>query len=219
MIQFADIKPISIFLPDEEKWMLQFEKAKEYFASQGLDTYFVEGIHSEKWGIASKHIYLLDGRPEQQFYISDAKVGGFLSWYLLYHIAKVMPYSHFLFLETDCRFKDGWKEKLNEELNNVPEDFDFLFVGSCCAEDKEPVHVKGDVYEFPYRGEDKWQFYPQCGHCYIIAQKAMQTLIDTQRDIANPVDVSLIKYAFPKLKIYAILPRLADQGDIVNIAK
>ena len=53
MIQFADIKPISIFLPDEEKWMLQFEKAKEYFASQGLDTYFVEGIHSEKWWAAT----------------------------------------------------------------------------------------------------------------------------------------------------------------------
>lgn len=219
MISLENIKPISIYLPDDPAWMQQFERAKEYFASHGLDTYFVEGIHSQKWGITSKHIYLLDGRPEEQFYISDAKVGGFLSWYLLYHIAKVMPYSHFLFLETDCRFKEGWKEKLNEELLNVPEDFDFLFVGSCCAKDKEPVHVKGDVYEFPYRGEEKWQFYPQCGHCYIIAQKTMQTLINTQRDVANPVDVSLIKYAFPKLKIFAILPRLADQGDNINIAE
>jgi len=85
------------------------------------------------------------------------------------------------------------------------------------AIDKEPVHVKGDVYEYPYRGEEKWNFYPQCGHAYIIAQKAMQTLIDTQRDVASPVDVSLIKYAFPKLKVYAILPRLADQGEKTHL--
>lgn len=213
-----DIQPISVFLPDEEKWMEQYRKAKTYFEENGLNVYWVEGIHSHKWGITSKHIYLLDGRPEQQFYISDAKVGGFLSWYLLYHICRAMNRPHYLFLETDCRFVDGWKEKLEIELQNVPSDFDFLFVGSCCAMDKEPIHVKGNVYEFPYRGEAKWQFYPMCGHAYIIAHKAMQTLIDTQRDVANPVDVSLIRYAFPKLKIFAILPRLADQGDITNIA-
>lgn len=209
----ADIKPISVFLPDDPKWMEEHAAAREYFASQGLDVYWVEGIHAKRWGIQSTHIYLLDGRPEEQFYIGVNKVGTFLSWYLLYHICKAMPQSHYMILESDCKFLDGWKDKLNQALQDVPEDFDFLFVGSCCAADKEPVHVKGDVYEFPYRGEEKWQFYPQCGHCYIIAQKCMQLLIDTQRDVANPVDISLIRFAFPKLKVYAILPRLADQGD------
>ncbi len=217
MISLKDIKPVSVFLPDDESWKDQYLRARTYFAENGLDTYWVAGIHSQKWGITSKHIYLLDGRPEEQFYISDKKVGGFLSWYVLYNVCKALPNSHYLFLETDCRFVDGWRDKLEAELKNVPEDFDFLFVGSCCAMDKEPVHVAGDVYEFPYRGEEKWTYYPQCGHCYIIAQKAMQTLIDTQRDVANPVDVSLVRYAFPKLKVYAILPRLADQGEGYNI--
>lgn len=214
----SDLQAISIFLPDEQRWILQYETAREYFKNNGLDVYWIEGIHAEKWGIQSRHIYLLDGKPEEQFYIGLKKVGGFLSWYVIYQVCKAMNKSHYLILESDCRFLDGWKEKLNQALKDVPQDFDFLFVGSCCAADKEPVHVQGDVYEFPYRGEEKWQFYPQCGHCYIIAHKAMQTLIDTQRDVANPVDVSLIRYAFPKLKIYAILPRLADQGDSVNIA-
>lgn len=219
MITLDDIKPISVFLPEDEKWMAEHAEAKQYFADQGLNVYWIEGIHAKKWGLQSRHIYLLDGRAEEQFYIGTNKVGTFLSWYVIYQVCKAMNSSHYMILESDCKFLDGWKEKLNQALKDVPEDFDFLFVGSCCAADKEPVHVQGDVYEFPYRGEEKWQFYPQCGHCYIIAHKAMQTLIDTQRDVANPVDVSLIRYAFPKLKIYAILPRLADQGDKTFLAE
>lgn len=213
MIQLSDIKALSIYLPDDPAWMMEHEEAKKYFASQGLDPLYVAGIHAVKWGLQSRHIYLLDGRPEEQFYIGDSKVGTYLSWYLLYNICKVLPQSHYLILESDCKFVDGWREKVEEELKNVPEDFDFLFIGSCCAVDKDPIHVKGNVYHYPYRGEAKWDWYPQCGFAYIIAQKAMQTLIDTQRDVANPVDVSLIRYAFPKLNIYCILPRLADQGD------
>lgn len=219
MIQLSDVRPVSIFLPDDPKWMEQYREAKNYFAANGLDVYWVEGIHAEKWGIQGRHIYLLDGRPEEQFMIGLKKLGGFLSWYLLYHICKALGNSHFMFLETDCKFKEGWRDKLQEQLAYVPDDFDFLFVGSCCAADKEPVHVAGDVYEFPYRGAEKWQYYPQCGHCYIIASKCLQLLIDTQRDTANPVDVSLIRYAFPQLKIYAILPRLADQGPEINLGE
>lgn len=109
MISLSDIKPISIFLPDDPKWMDQYEMAKEYFASNGLDVYWVEGIHAEKWGLQGRHIYLLDGRPEEQFIIGLKKLGGFLSWYLLYHICKALPYNHYLFLETDCQFVDRWR--------------------------------------------------------------------------------------------------------------
>lgn len=217
-ISLSDIQPLSIFLPDEQKWMDEYEKGKEYFESAGLDNiHFVEGIHARKWGVRGTHIYLLDGRAEEQFYIGTDKVGCFLSWYILYQVMKGMGKPYYMILESDCRFVDGWKEKLEQSLKDVPEDFDFLFVGSCCATDKEPIHVAGDIYHFPYRGEDYWQYYPQCGHCYIINQKCVQILIDTQRDTASPVDVSLIKHAFPKLNIYAILPRLADQGTKTEI--
>lgn len=213
-MNFSNIKPMCIFLPDDPQWMQEHERAKSYFAEQGIeDIYWVEGIHAAKWGIQGRHIYLLDGRPQEQFYIGDNKVGTFLSWYLLYHLGRAMDYSHYFILESDAKFVEGWKEKLDKALQIIPADFDFLFVGSCCTEGKEPVEIGENLFEYPYRGEEKWNYYPQCGHAYIIAKKAMQTLIDTQRDVANPVDISLIKYAFPKLRIFAILPRLADQGD------
>lgn len=211
MIQFSDINPIALWLPDAPEWVEQKEAAEKYWNEQGINNIFwVAGIHAHKWGITGTHIYLLDGRPEEQFKIGDKKVGGFLSQYVVYNVMNALPDSHFMFMETDCQFVDGWKEKLNEELKNVPEDFDFLFVGSCCAANKEPIHVAGDVYEFPPR--ENWTLYPQCGHCYIVAKKAVPHLIATQRDTANPADVSLIKYAFPQMKVYAILPRIAHQG-------
>lgn len=213
MIQFSDIKPIVLWLPDAPEWVEQKEAAEKYFAEQGIENIFwVAGIHAHKWGIQGTHIYLLDGKPEEQFKIGDKKVGGFLSQYVVYNVMNALPDSHFMFMETDCQFVDGWKEKLNEELKNVPEDFDFLFVGSCCAENKEPVHVAGDVYGFPYRGAEKRFHFPQCGHNYIVAKKAIPHLIATQRDCASPADVSLIHFAFPTMKVYAILPRLANQG-------
>lgn len=214
-----DIKPIALWLPDTQEWVDQQSAFSAYLISQGItDTYWVAGIHAHKWGIQGTHTYLLDGRPEEQFKIGDKKVGGFLSQYVVYNVMNALPDSHFMFMEGDCNFVLGWREALERELENVPDDFDFLFVGSCCAMDKEPVHVKGNVYEFPYRGEEKWRYYPQCGHCYIVAKKCIPHLIATQRDAGNPADVSLIRYAFPKMKVYAILPRLAAQQPGYEIA-
>lgn len=220
MIQLSDIKPISLYLPDDPIWVERDREGKEYFISQGLENIaWVRGIHAQKMGVQGRHIYLLDNRPEEQFYIGDAKLGGFLSCISMYNVMNNLPDSHFMFLETDCRFVDGWRDKLNEELKNVPEDFDFLFVGSCCAADKEPVHIAGNIYEFPFRGDDKWTWYPQCGHCMVIAKKAVPVVLETCNDTANPFDVALIKYAFPKLKVYAILPRLATQPQLTHLAE
>lgn len=208
-----EIKPIVLTIPDTKEWVARDEKGLKYFAEQGItDIETIKGIHSHKWGVDGKHIYLLDGRPEQQFLIGQAKVGCFLSLYVVYSCMNVMPDSHFLFLETDCQFESGWKDKLEQALIDVPADFDFLFVGSCCAADKQPAHVKGDVYEFPYRGEAMWDWYPQCGHAMIIAKKVVPKVIERCRDTANPIDVALIRYVFPDSKVYAILPRLAHQG-------
>ena len=230
------IQPVLLYLPDEEKWLKEFEEAKAYFAAQGLtDIECIAGIHAHKWGVTGTHIYLLDGRPEEQFQIGQSKTGGFLSHYLLYNVMKYMPVGPrvtgtgvngantrmsmlneediFMVLEGDCRFTTvNWKEILADALNALPANWDFLFIGSCCALNKEPVPVAGDVYHYPWRGAEKWDWYPQGGWCYLVKRRCMDLLIKTQRDAGVPVDISLIRYAFPEMKVYAILPRLADQG-------
>ena len=208
-----DIKPILLYLPDDDFWMKEWKEAQEYLASQGIDdVHEIAGIHYN-WGVCGNKIYLVDGKPEEKFYIGDKKVCGNLSQYLCFSVMNAMDYTHFMFMEGDVKFVDGWREKLEIEMENVPEDFDFLFAGNCCTMDKEPVHVKGNVYEFPWRGEAKRFHYPQCSHCLIIAKKCLPFLIASNRDVSMPSDVSLVVNSFPKLKVCAILPRIATQGD------
>ena len=207
-----EIKPIVLTIPDTKEWVARDEKGLKYFAEQGItDIETIKGIHAHRFGLRGTHIYLYDGRANEQFYIGDAKVGCFLSMYLVYSVMNVLPYKHFMFLETDCRFEDGWMKRFEQAMLDVPSDFDFLFASSCCAEDKRPVHIKGEIYHHPFRPESPSEM-PQCGHFLVIAKKCLPFLIDTQRDTASPIDISLIEHAFPKLNIYSILPRLADQG-------
>ena len=209
-----DIKPLLMYLPDDPKWVDEFEKAKEYLSGQGVDGIeYVAGVHGSSWGLSTTHQYLIDGRPEENYYIDSGKVGGTLTYFILYSIMNVLPDEYFLILEGDVRFADGWKEKLEAALGAC-NDFDFMFVGSCCTDNKEPIRIgESDVYEFDYKGEVKWNWYPMCGHAFIVNKKCVPFLIQTQRDSGMPTDVMLIKNAFPKLKIVAILPRLADQGE------
>jgi len=207
-----NIKPLVIYLTETQEWIEERAKAEKYFAEQGItNIHWMRGVHS-KWGVTGNHIYLLDNRPEEQFFIGSGKVCQYLSFIMLYNIMDVLEDDIFLMVETDCVLLDGWMEKLEQALKDVPDDWDFLFAGSCCAADKEPVHVKGNVFHFPWRGEEKKFHYPQCGHFLLVRKKAIPYILQTQCDVASPIDTSLIAHTFPKLNIYSIMPRIATQG-------
>jgi hypothetical protein len=162
------------------------------------------GVHGQQWGLATTHIYLVDNRPEEKFNIGPGRVAGNLSQYMTWLVMEAMPFTHFLSLEDDARFVPDWKPRLEQALKDVPPDFDFLFVGSCCA--GGGVHYKGEVYEHKTS-------YPMCGHALIIAKKCVPFLIASNRDSRNPADITLLVNSFPHLRVFSILPRLADQED------
>ncbi len=201
-----DIKPILIYLPDTDQWLGRWEKGKKHFADVGIEgIHSMPGVHGQKWGLATTHIYLVDNKPEEKFNIGPGRVAGNLSQYMTWLLMDALPYTHYLSLEDDARFVPDWKPRLEQVLKDIPPDFDFLFVGSCCAQGGAN-HVKGELFE--YKGD-----YPQCGHALIVAKKCVPFLIASNRDSRNPADVSIKINSFPHLKVYGILPRLADQED------
>ena len=209
-----NLKPFMITLPDEQKWIDNYQKAKNYLESQGInDCEYVQGIHAVKFGIDTSKRYTLDVPYEANYYIGQARVGGFLSYYMLTCIWNVLPDQYFFVLENDVNFVNNWKIELEKALNACS-NFDFMFVGSCCTEGKNPIKIgNSNVYEFPFRKDQKYHmhWYPQCGHAFIVNKKCVPHLIRTQRDVSNPHDVSLANFSFPNMKVVAILPRLADQ--------
>ena len=156
-------------------------------------------------GLQTLHTYEVDA-PGSGYRIGPKGVALCVSFQMFWTAAMFMPESHFLFIEWDAKFAPDWRERTEKALQDVPPDFDFLFLGSCCCKDKPQTHVKGDVYQV------KW---PMCNHAQILAKKAMPTLLRTQRKIYAPADISLAFHAFPHLKVFTVLPRLVDQFDTI----
>lgn len=203
-LSISDLKFISIRL-EGERWDKRMKEANEYFASQGInDVLWVHGVHADVFGIKASRPYTRDPQNiETGETVKTKTVGCYLSHYMIYNIALSHPGWEYIFIiEDDCRFVDGWRDKLETALLDTPKDFDWLFVGSCCTEGRETTHIKGDVYEVKY---------PLCGHASIISRKALNHIIETSCHADYPIDVSLFDFTFPNLKVFTILPRLAEQ--------
>ena len=175
--------------------------AKAHFDSIGLPVEFFGGIHGEKFGLETRHTYERDN-PGSGWKISAKHVGMCLSHYMLWSAMAYMPEKWFLVLENDAKFLPGWHDRLFRALNDAPQDFDMLFVGSCCCEGKLQRNIAGDVYEVKY---------PLCTHGYMVAKKALPILLEKQRKIYAHIDIALELDALPLLKVYAVLPRIIDQ--------
>lgn len=204
MITLSDIKPICIELNDEEKWVNRLTQAKEYFLSKGLDVYYVNGFHAERFGVTASRPYLRDA-PDANWHLEQRTVGCNLSAYLVFSIAASHPeWEYIMYLEDDTRFHDDWKERFEQAMKDVPEDFDWLFLSHCCTEGRQTKHIKGQIYEVKY---------PQAGHCCIISQRAINSILKTCRDSCTPFDVLLFDKGFEGLNVYTLMPRLAEQVD------
>ncbi len=217
-MKFADydIKCCLMDLPDDPWWKNKCDKCIEYCKTQGIyDIERIHCIHGKSWkvGPSEDNIYTVDQKPDEKFCIGQAKVSNFLSHVVILNSCLRMPENHFMLLEEDVQFIDGWKEKLDCVLKDIPKDFDILYVGSCCARDKNPKNIIGDLYYYPHI-EENWRLsMPMCNHCWIVAKKCIKTLLDTNHDASNPWDVSMMLNTAKFLNTYAILPRLAHQSN------
>lgn len=207
------LKPILLYLPDEKGWLEKYRWAQEHLKQEGFTgVYELAGVHAKKFGVRSEHIFLLDGRPEEQYQTSQGNCGNYLSQYAAYLVMDALDYSHYMYMESDCRFVEGWKEKLEQALEDIgTDDWDWIFVGNFCTKGKNPILIKGNVYEYPYRGKHFWNHYPLTTHCYIVNKRCVKHLIATNRDTASNTDISLQYNSFPKMRVLSIQPTLATQ--------
>ena len=201
-----NVQPILLYIPDTPYFQERWETVQKHLQERGIENLIqVAGIHGTRFGIDGTHTYDVDN-PGSGFKIGPGYTAEFLSVYMMYNIMSVLPATHFLKLECDVDMIPDFLHHLSRELENVPEDFDFLWVGSCCMTGKTNKLINGNVYQF-----DQSTGYPFGGHCYIVAKKAIPYIIQTQRDAYASSDLNLCFHTFPNLKCYGIFPRLATQ--------
>ena len=176
-------------------------KAKAHFASRQLDVQFFNGIHAEKFGLSNVFTYEVDN-PGSGYNIGFKPTGIWLSHYMLWGALNLLQDDHYLILEVDAEFPENWRGRVEKAIADAPNDFDMLYIGSCCCGGQKQTHIAGEVFDVRY---------PQCLHAYVVAKKALPVLLETQRKVYAPIDISLTFHSHPLLKVFTVLPRIVNQ--------
>jgi len=181
-------------------------KALEHLRDMGVDDVrIIQGLDADVSGLVTKHPYEVDN-PGSGFNMGGKPVGIFLAHYMAWTVIKAMNLPMALIMEDDVKFQDDWKDRMRYGLEDAPKDWDVIFFGSCDTGGHRSRFIEGNIHEV---------WYPQCLHCYAVRDKAIGYMIATQRKIYGPMDCTLIFHTWPALKVYTLLPRLADQFDTV----
>ncbi len=200
------VQPLLMYLPDSPYWSERWERGRKHLKEHGIENLIeVAGVHGKLWGLDVVHTYDRDTECEN-YRIGPGYAAGVISAYIMYTVCNVLPHDNFLLFECDAELVKDFLHHLDRELQNVPDDYDFVYIGNCCVEGKTQKHVKGNVYKF-----DTTTGWPMCSQTLLINKKCLPYIIETNRDLYASADLSLIYHSFPALNVYGIYPRLSTQ--------
>ncbi len=170
--------------------------------------------HSKLIFNRSEPVLLADGKVGTQFrLLNNAEIGCFQSHVSVYNLIKENVFDKTLILEDDAQFVDGFQDKFEEEIKNVPEDWDMIYFGQwnydhpaagterMCATINLIGQPKGNVY----RADRCW-----LTHAYAVRGKSIDFLIDNTKEMYASIDNVLADIQH-NLKVYAIHPALINQ--------
>ncbi len=178
----------------------RFTEAAEHLDSIGIKWERFNGFDNSKTRLNPVETFDLDRAGER---IGPKHVAACLSHYLLWKVCSYLPEEEFWLLEYDVLFPPDWRERYQKIMEDVPDDWDMIFLGSCCCAGRETKHIKGEVYEVHW---------PLCGHAIAVRKKALPVLLEEHQRIYAPLDIALFLGALEKLRVYTVLPALIGQS-------
>ena len=177
------------------------ERLTEHLRDRGVPWEPYEGIDARRWALTTTNTYEIDN-PGSGFVVDPKHVGLGLSHHGLWVIQKELGLSEMTVLEDDCVLSDDWEERYTEARSVLPNDWDFLMLGSAHCQYRYKEHIAGPLWSV---------YWPLGTHAYVLNAKAIPVLLETQRHAGMPIDLSLAMRSWPLLNVYTILPRIATQ--------
>lgn len=117
------------------------------------------------------------------------------------HLAALTKYdSEIVFIfEDDSCFVEGFYDKLAEAMDNLPDDWDMVYLGANLV-DTAKVN-------------DYWHKSKRCcsTHAYAVKRKAVDTLVESATNYDGHVDMAY-SLVHPRLNVYLARPTLVYQG-------
>jgi len=127
-----------------------------------------------------------------------------LSHYMCWKVLEYIEGDYWWVLEDDATLDAEWRGRWESSMEHLPDDWDIVFLGSCCAAGRGHRHVGGNLFDVRY---------PMCGHALMIRRKALPTLLEIHQKIWAPLDIAMKYDSLPRLRVYTILPRIFYQRD------
>jgi GR25 family glycosyltransferase involved in LPS biosynthesis len=184
------------------------EIVSNHLKSHGIDFHLFDAIHAQKMGLETKLSYLDDHpnwKPEDgpTYRIAQCVLGCSMSHYTIWRIMEYLDDDCFLVVEDDVELCEGFKEKLMATIQNLPSDWQFVFVGHCCLDSKMLMVSEGVA---------RTSHPPMCTHAYLVRKTAVKHLIETNELMYAPIDIQLQKRTLPTISHYSLVPPLAIQN-------
>ena len=139
---------------------------------------------------------------ETQKYGTDSMIGCGLSHLFIWQDAVQKNYKNILILEDDVQFTDDFNKYLTNVMNELPKDYDILYLG-----------YKDTICEAPTDSSFKYIYkpeFPLLTHAMIISNKGLKKLLNLIKKIDHHIDWK-IAYNVKKLNIYASKKKIVNQ--------
>ena len=183
--------------------------AKNHFKQFGLDVEFFEGINGDKFGLKTTIPYKDDNPDGPDYFIKQGRIGCLLSHYMLWQTLWHLPYEEILILEDDAFLCENFQEKFLEFKKDLPDDWQYVFVGHCCLPPNEyQIKVTDNIITTTHP--------PMCTHAYMIKKSSIPVLLDTNHQAWAAVDIQIQKKTLKILKHYVFMPPLIEQVSLLK---
>jgi GR25 family glycosyltransferase involved in LPS biosynthesis len=212
---------MKIFITHYTKLVERKKHILQQFENQKItDYYFIENLNAEE--LTNEQINIFDIHNPvmgNQIYRKNL-ISLFLKHIYIYNLIIKNNEDYVLIFEDDIILDNNFMEKLNNYIEDLPKDFDALFIGNGCN-----LHIPNNKIK------DGKHIYEECStRCcdsYLISKKCAIKIIDFYNyfiinniKIDKPID-HWLNLAFKKTNcnIYWSEPAIASQGSENNIFK
>jgi hypothetical protein len=182
-----------------------YQKESQHLNERGISHEAFIGIDNSVMKLEAVDLYRTKdgkwlGQPNEK--AGQKQVVACLSHYLMWKVMLHSPGDSFWGLEYDAEFPADWAAQYYQAIAVLPDDWDLVFLGSCCCKGKPTRHIGNNLYEVHY---------PLCGHAIMYRKKALPVLLDVHQKIWASLDIAMEYESLPKLRVYTILPRMVNQ--------
>ena len=187
------------FVLTVERMRSKFDEEAAHLTSLGITFEPFLGFDNSLLRLNPEDTFDIDRKGDR---IGHKQVCACLSHYLLWKVMLYCPGDAFWGLEYDAQFKPDWKDQYAAAMAVLPDDWDIVFLGSCCCKGLKGRHVGNNLYEVHH---------PLCGHAIMYRKKALPVLLDVHQKVWGPLDIAMKETSLKQLRVYTLLPRMVLQ--------